>query len=368
MIEPDDFDLGWQETLASVSHASRSPMHGAFWQQWHRSIDDREPVLRPIGADDDPSDPTATHAFDGAGGVPIGCRVQEARASNPSAIVILLHGYDDPPSLAESIDRFHAAEGCVVVAMRMRGYAGSRARVGDLKANELGWITTGLAEPVNHGASATEWVLSHTVADLLLGVRACRHALGLDLPVYLKGESFGGGLAVIAAARSCAMACKHPEQLIDRIAVGLPTFGDWRWRLKRVEPRSLGAGGEVKRFLMAPGCDPESIMNLLDLFDSALHAEHVDCPALVKVAVKDEIVPAPTQSAIYNALGTPPGLKGRFVTQFGHFDGGLTDLRRHAMFENMTSEFLDPEQTPFDVLARWEDVMTNGTRRPEGAA
>ena len=366
MIEPDDFDLGWEATLASVSHASPSPLHGAFWQQWHRTLDEHEPEMLPIGADDDPSVPTATHTFAGSAGVPIGCRINDA-AATPKAIVILLHGYDIPPTLAESIDRFHAAPGVTVVAMRMRGYAGSRARVGDLKANELGWITSGLAEPVEHGASPTEWVLSHAVADLLLGIRAARAKRGTGLPVYIKGESFGAGLAVIAAARSAAMSCKHPEQLIDRIAVGLPTFGDWRWRLKRVQPQSQGAGGEVKRFLMAPGCDSAGMMSLLDLFDTALHAEHVDCPALFKVAVKDDVVPAPTQSAIYNAIGTPPGLKGRFVTKFGHFDGGLTDLRRHAMFERMAAEFLDPDKEPMDVLARWESVMTNGSRLPEDA-
>lgn len=364
MIEPDDYGLNWEETLSSVSHASRSRLHGAFWQQWHRALDDREPEFRDIGTDDDPSDATATHVFEGDSSVPIGCRIQYPDEA-PRAIVILLHGYDDPPSLAESIDRCPVAPGVALIALRVRGFAGSRARVGDLKAGELGWITSGLAEPVEHGASLTEWVLSHAVADLLLCVRAARTLLGRDLPVFLKGESFGGGLATIAAARSCAMACKHPDQLINRVVIGLPTFGDWRWRLERVHPNTLGAGGEVKRFLLASGEAAEGMMNLLDLFDAALHAEHMECPALFKVAVKDEVVPAPTQSAIYNAIGTPPGLKGRFVTRFGHFDGGLTDLRRHAMFERIARDYLDPAQEPMDVLAKWEDVMTNGVRRPE---
>lgn len=363
MIEPDDFGLSWTQTLAHVSEACRCRMHGAFWQQWHKAIDDHEPELAPISPDDDPSDPTATHTYAGVAGCRIGCRIAMPDG-RVRAAAILLHGYDDPPTLAESIARTPLAPGVAAVALRVRGYAGSRAGVGNLTDSELGWITVGLERPPEDGHHVSSWCVSHAVADLLLGVRAVRRRLGMDIPVYLRGESFGGGLAVIAAARACAMTCTHPEQRIDRIALGLPTLGDWRWRLERQHPRSLGAGGQVKRFLMASGAASDEITRLLDLFDAALHAEHVGCPALVKLAVRDEIVPAPTQASVYNALGTPPGLKGRFVTRYGHFDGGLADLRRHALFEKMASEFLDPAREPMDVLGRWDGAMTSGVRGP----
>ncbi len=367
MIEPDDFGLDWVQTLSHVSSACRCRMHGAFWQQWHRTIEDREPKLEMISIDDDPSDPTATHAFAGSGNARIGCRIALPEGKI-RAIVVLLHGYDDPPKLAESIARSPVAKNVAVIALRMRGFAGSRAGVGNLCAGELGWITSGLERPPEDGVHVSDWSVSHAIADLLLGVRAARRLLGLELPVYVRGESFGGGLAVVAAARACAMSCSHHEQRIDRIAVGLPTLGDWRWRLKRQHPQSPGAGGQVKRFLLASGAAADEIARLLDLFDAALHAEHLDCPALVKIAVRDEIVPAPTQASVFNALGTAPGLKGRFVTRYGHFDGGLTDLRRHALFERMSAEFLDPERQPMDVLARWDPVMTHGVRAPGDAA
>lgn len=367
MIEPDDFGLDWVQTLAHVSAACRCRMHGAFWQQWHRAIDERQPRLQTISIDDDPSDPTATHAFAGAGNARIGCRIA-LPDGKLRALCILLHGYDNPPTLAESIARTPAAPGVATIALRVRGYAGSRAGVGNLTASELGWITTGLQRPPEDGRHVCAWAVSDAIADLLLAVRAARTLLGLHLPVYVRGESFGGGLAVVAAARACAMSCSHPEQKIDRIAVGLPTLGDWRWRLERQHPQSQGAGGQIKRFLLASGAAAEEIARLLDLFDAALHAEHLDCPALVKVALRDEIVPAPTQASVYNALGTPPGLKGRFVTRYGHFDGGLTDLRRHALFERMAAQFLDPGRHPMDVLAHWDPLMTTGTRAPGEAA
>jgi len=292
-------------------------------------------------------------------GAAIGCRLHlpEGRVR---AVVVLLHGYDEPPTLAESVRRCSVAPGCAVFAMRMRGFAGSRLGVGSLDASELGWITHGLAQPPEDGLGHSDWVLSHAAADVLLGVRAVRLLLGQDLPVYLRGESFGGGLAVIAAARSGAMLCQNLEERIDRIAVGLPTFGDWRWRLDRIDPRSMSVGGELKRFLQASGAQAEGIMRMLDLFDASLHASQVNCPTLMKLAVRDDIVPAPTQAAIYNALGTPPGLKDRFLTRYGHFDGGLSDLRRHALFERISAEFLDPDREPMDVLAAYEGVMISG--------
>lgn len=319
-----------------------------------------------VGPDADASDPSATHTFEGIKGAKIGCRLQLPEGP-VRAVVVLLHGYDDPPTLGESIRRCSSAPGCAVFAMRMRGFAGSRYGVGSLDASELGWITHGLVEPPEDGGQPSNWVLSHAVADVLLGVRAVRLLLGEDLPVYLRGESFGGGLAVIAAARSGAMLCQNDDERIDRISVGLPTFGDWRWRLDRIDPRSVSVGGELKRFLLAAGEDAEGMKRMLDLFDASLHASQVSCPALVKLALRDDSVPAPTQAAIYNALGTPPGLKQRFITRYGHFDGGLADLRRHALFERISADFLDPDREPMDVLAQYEDVMISGSSAP-GAA
>ena len=99
MIEPDDFGLDWVQTLAHVSEACRCRLHGAFWQQWHKSIEDHEPKLELISPDDDPSDPTATHTYAGVGSCRIGCRIQLPEGK-VRAVLMLLHGYDDPPKLA----------------------------------------------------------------------------------------------------------------------------------------------------------------------------------------------------------------------------------------------------------------------------
>ena len=62
---------------------------------------------------------------------------------------------------------------------------------------------------------------------------------------------------------------------------------------------------------------------------------------------------------MFNALGSSPGAKWRYVTRFGHFDGGLGDLRRHAAFDRLAAEFLDPAVDPADLM--------NGPARETGA-
>jgi len=43
------------------------------------------------------------------------------------------------------------------------------------------------------------------------------------------------------------------------------------------------------------------------------------------------VVPAPTAAAVFNALAGDPGRKWRFTVRYGHHDGGVADMRRHAL-------------------------------------
>ena len=167
-------------------------------------------------------------------------------------------------------------------------------------------------------------------------------------PLCLHGESVGGGLAVLAGGQ---LAGRVP---IDRLALALPTLGDWPWRLGPGAGPRGGAGSvgaDVARFLVAHASLDGQVATTLRLFDAAVHAHGVRPPVLCKLALRDDIVPAPTAAAIFNALATPPGLKRRFVTGYGHFDGGLADLRRHAEFDKLVDRFLDPDVAPMAALA-----------------
>jgi hypothetical protein len=62
--------------------------------------------------------------------------------------------------------------------------------------------------------------------------------------------------------------------------------------------------------------------------------------------MRDDVVPAPAAAAVFNALGSDPGCKWRFVVKRGHADGGIADARRHALFDRLVREFLGPDEDP----------------------
>ncbi|MGP1272400.1 MAG: acetylxylan esterase [Phycisphaerales bacterium] len=367
MIGPDDFGMDWLRTLAHTAQTERIACHGSFWQEWARRFEGHRATLEHLRASDDPSDPTATHAFLGAGHASIGCRLESP--SRPRGAVVVLHGYSDPPTLAESVERRMPMvdRGLAVLAMRIRGYPGSRAGVGDLTAQPYGWICQGLRPVGDRPDPAGEWVLGEAVADVLYAVAALRRSLPGVGTVAVLGQSFGGGLATIAAAQSSVLSAGDPAVRIDRLVLGVPTFGDWPWRLAHTHLRSPGSGGELRRYIAAHAMPDDGFRRTLSLFDAASHARLVRQPTICKLALRDDVVPAPTQAAVYNALGTDPGLKARFVTPFGHFDGGLADARRHALFDRFATDFLDPAADPAETIDRWSGLLLTGDRPPEAA-
>jgi len=62
------------------------------------------------------------------------------------------------------------------------------------------------------------------------------------------------------------------------------------------------------------------------------------------------MVPAPAAASVFNALATDPARKWRHVVKYGHFDGGIADMRRHAAFEKLVVEFLDPAKEPEETM------------------
>ena len=168
------------------------------------------------------------------------------------------------------------------------------------------------------------------------------------MPVTLHGESLGGGLAAIAAAQLSLMNAA-PARLI----LALPSLGDWRWRALRY---CNGAGGQINILLDAlRGEDRDNLLRGLLLYDAALHARHIAAPTLAKLATCDDVVPAPSAAAIYNAIASTQ--KWRFVTRFGHFEGGLADARRHAIFERMQVDFAEPDGSPDQVIAEYRHLL-----------
>jgi cephalosporin-C deacetylase-like acetyl esterase len=368
MIEPDDFGLSPIATLAHVGEPTRSIRHGSFWKTWNAGVLADTPRLTPRDyATSDPSDPSATHEFVSCRNVRIGCSLLMPR-ERPRAGVVVLHGYDNVPSLAQSCEDWAElpGRGVAVLIIRVRGYAGSCADVPQMvqHAGHHGggdWITHGLEIPMSDRGFGCDWSFSYGAADVVNACRALRTALNAPIsraPIFMYGESFGGALAVIAASQLAEL--EEPARLV----LGLPTLGDWPWRLSLPENvRGSSAGERVRRFIEDHAALRGDVITTLRVFDAAVHARRITCPTLCKLATRDDVVPAPAAAAVFNALGSDPGLKWRFVTQYGHFDGGLTDLRRHALFTRVAADFLDPSREVSDAMAPWEVVMTSGDGR-----
>jgi len=361
MVEPDDFGLGPVETIARTADSRRAPSHGAFWAAWQNRVL-AEATTLALRREADPSDPTATHEFESVRHARIGCTLAEPH--DPARIragLVVGHGYGSPDPLAQSRVRWqaYASRGIATLAIRLRGYPGSQLDTGPL-ASDWGRIAHGLEGLLAHPPAPEVWILSDWTADLALACRALRRHLARrtgspGLPLFLRGDSLSGGLAVLAAARFSAIQQTFP--MIDRLVLANPSLGDWAWRLRTIPPdRALGAGGDVARFLRDTGADPAAASAQLRLFDPVVHARRVFCPVLCRLAQRDEVVPAPTAAAVFNALATSPGLRWRFLTRYGHHEGGLAHARRSALFERCCEDILDPDRTPGEVMASWEGV------------
>lgn len=255
----------------------------------------------------------------------------------PRGIVITSHGYENVPEIFADETEPWSEIGLGTLRVRVRGYPPSVQDVPDLRG---AWIMRNIE-------SKDSWIARGAVADLIQGYRALLRQFGPEMPIMFHGESFGGGLSIIAAAQLAQM-----NDAPARMAIGLPSFAAWEWRRGRY---CAGAGAQVNMAIEGMRAEDEVIMRTLRLFDALHHAPFLTMPMVEKVAANDDVVPAPTQSAVFHAL--PEGNKHRFVTRYGHFDGGISDLRRHALFERMHVAFLDPANDPSAVIAEYADRM-----------
>lgn len=354
MTLPEDFGLGPAATLSHVATTARSPIHATFWTAWIEALAAETPRLTPMSRPGiEAGDPGVNVWYESLKHARIGGALFEPRGA-PKAGVVVLHGYQGVRSLADERDRARALcdAGLAVLAIRVRGYPGSCFDVPDLTSLPRGWIGHGLdamAIADGRGLRAWDaWSLSLAVGDAANAVRALRHQLH-GAPIFLWGESFGGGLGVLAA--SALASSSFAGEGVDRLALGLPSLGDWDWRLR--QPFVSGMASQVRSLISDLPSHESGIVDSLRLFDASIHASRARCPALVKLALRDEVVPAPSASAIANALGSSPGLKWRFVTRYGHFDGGIADARRHALFERLVPDFLDPARRAEEILPGW---------------
>ncbi len=337
MQEPRDFGFNSKETLAFVLDSTPPPGFTQHWSRW-RDLVWAEPAALEPTASSGLTQHGVTHVVRSLGGVYVGCRLSGAAPGAARGVVITSHGYGVPDQPMDDRDPWTVRDGMAVIKIRLRGFPGSDGVTGDLTGAPFGHICAGLdsSEP------ELDWSISGSTADLLNVFRAARLMYGRNVPIAIHGESYGGGIAVLAASQVFGTDNVH------RMALGVPTLGGWHWRME--QRVTSGSGYDMARFIEAHPQLRDRTRELLRQFDAVVHARRVVCPVVCKLALKDEVVPAPTAAAIFNALGSDPGRKWRFVTAFGHFDGGVEDLRRHVQYEGLIGEFLDPAKRPREMM------------------
>lgn len=315
--------------IATLSHAPTPAVaqgHHQWWRSWRQRVGALSPRLRP--AEGDEGTGGVTHVFESLGGVRIGGRLIEGEGGRGG--VVLLHGY----SAREDLDNRtpYARAGLSVLKLRVRGFPGSQLDTGPLCDAPGGWI----AHKLDDSEQAT---LIGGVADVVLAARALRAHIG-GAPVGVRGDSLGGGLAVLAAAQAA--------EDIARLAVGVPSLGDWTFRLLGNAPG--GAGRDAARAIEAAGEKQGALRRTLRLSDSAVHARRVQQPVLCLLATHDDVLPPPAAAAVYNALASDPGLKRRVLIERGHAPPSRADAERLVAFERRAVRFLNTRNDALSAL------------------
>jgi cephalosporin-C deacetylase-like acetyl esterase len=328
---PEDYGLSPEQTLTREADDDLPEGFHAYWKETREAVASLSPHFR--GSIDGP---VSRIEFESYRSVRIVGRV-ELPAETPRGAVITTHGSDPPDDFEGGDERVEpwTPRGLISLRIRVRGFPPSTIDVDDLRGS---WI-------LHNIESADAWIMRGAVVDVMQAYRCLRRRFGDSMPISLHGESFGGGLAVIAAAQ---LSMLNPADVPFRLAIGLPSFGDWRWRCQHY---CNGAGGLINAYLDFMRGERDRMVRTLRLFDASLHARTVDAPTVCKLAQRDDVVPAPSAAAVYNALATRR--KCQFITKWGHFDGGLANARRHLAFERVQSTFLDPatDETMMDSIS-----------------
>jgi len=264
------------------------------------------------------------------------------------AVIVALHGFNDYGAAFEDPARDWAKRGITTYAYDQRGF----------------------------GATATRGLWPGTealVSDLDAALRLVR-AANPGVPLVVVGESMGGAVAMVYAAREAS-----PP--IDGLVLAAPAVWGWRsmnlfyraslWLGAHVTPwahvtgRGLGIKpSDNREMLIALGKDPliiketriDAVYGLVDLMSAAFDAaERITVPTLVLYGENDQLVPKGPTFAMLARLKAPH----RVAIYPGGYHMLLRDLDAAVVRADVAAWVLDPGRPLPSGLER-KDVAALG--------
>ncbi|WP_433675371.1 acetylxylan esterase [Microbacterium gorillae] len=232
-------------------------------------------------------------------GTVLGGWVARPRDRAPRVVVVHSHGYGG----RERPEFDRVPDDAAAVFPLARGLGALNAGVGAPSERDV-HVLFGIDDPERYvlGACVRDLWMTQNIADELWG----------ELPHYLVGESFGGGVG--------ALALPWDDRFVGATLV-VPSFGQYD---ERLAAPCHGSGEAVRRYVRE---HPEA-REVLRLFDASTAAAFARVPVRVEAALWDTHVPPPGQ------FGVAAGFADRelVVLPAGHAEyPGLTEVLQQAI-------------------------------------
>ncbi|RKN39589.1 acetylxylan esterase [Micromonospora endolithica] len=300
VVEPDDFDVFWRDTLAGAA---------------------AHPVL--VDVRPERTDLRLVHTWDvtfaGFGGDRVRAwYTRPAGTDAPLPTVVEYAGYGRGRGLPHERLTWPVA-GYAHLLMDNRGQSGQYA-VGDT--------------PDRHGAPGGPWPVTwgildprdyhyrRLITDAVRAVDAARALPGVDpTRVAAVGNSQGGGLALAVAG------------LVDGLAALLTTAPFLCDVQRAVTLTDVAPYGEIGRYLAVHREAEEAVRRTLSYVDGVSFARRATAPAHFGIGLRDTVCPPSTGFAAYNRYGTGTGAdpEAREIHVYpfnGHEGGEALHVRR----------------------------------------
>jgi cephalosporin-C deacetylase len=258
-----------------------------FERFWRRTQDELATVPLELNTAPESGAPAGCRLqrirFRSLGGTPIGGYALLWQDAQSRPLVVHSHGYGDHEGV--TVQRAWASHGLHVVGVDLRGFGRSQAALP--RRSRWGYVLTGISAPERS-------VLRGAVCDYLRTVHVARTLVPAPpARTILYGFSFSGAVALMAEAVG---------RVADLLVTGVPTLG---WAEGRQFFVRSGSGLEISQYLERRPEAAEDLLLVLRYFDPMNFARLIQCPALIGVGLRDDVVPARTVYAIANHMEAP---------------------------------------------------------------